>query len=1156
MKPFDVEQTALQDGNLIEASAGTGKTYTLAGLYVRLILEQQLNVDQILVVTYTRAATQELRDRLRQKLSDARLELLKNPAEHQADLKRLNLAIQSFDEAAIFTIHSFCQQVLKDFAFESGSRFEMELIGDDAQMLQDVTDDFWRREVVQADSEFSAYLLSKKQSPETLMAAIRKLVGKPYLTIQQIDKSDITAVKTALKSAFDRAQKSWQSESEAVIAFLQSGGLSKTSFKLDKVDGLIELLSAIFDSNEPPQQWPELMELLSPEKLNKGLKKNVELPPLSFWPAIADLANYYSEINNLRAVQLQHLRLQLLAFIREQLPKRKAQQQIQSYDDLLINLGAALNGQQGEWLVDRLRQQYRAALIDEFQDTDPIQYDNFRRLFADSGLPVFFVGDPKQAIYSFRGADIFTYLKAKRDAAQQHTLGKNWRSRPELVSAVNQLFAQHDAPFIYQQIPFYPVESGREDAEALQVEEGEQAALQLFFVDSDDDKPLGISAMTDSAVTITADEIARLLNLATQEKAYLVEAKTSKNHALTGGDIAVLVPSHRQANLIQQALRQRGINSVQQGRDNVFNSAQAADLQTLILALAQPDHPQRLATVLAGPLFGLTATDIFTVNQDEILFANWYEQLLALQQRWQHSGFMAMFRSVLQLNQSLQRLLKQPDGERQLTNFLHLAELLQTESLRQHHRIDAVNQWLARQRDASQSDSEAAQLRLESDADLVKIMTIHASKGLEYPIVFCPFNWTGKTPAAKQDIVEYHDPDTDYQPSVALTEPLLEKARQLAIEEEQAQAVRLLYVALTRARERCVVVWGNVKDVQQSAMYRLLHGASSESMRADLAALAASNPAISVMDYQKSPPLRFQNPQAQTPDYQAKPFTGRIAEPWRIGSFSLLSRGHISEQPDYDADLVLPDESTIAQPAWDRFGFLRGRQAGNFLHKCFENIHFQAGTSEIADTVKRLLPQFGISDDWTMPVSDWLFSVLNTPLSADGPKLTDITPSHRIDEMAFYFPVAGLNTSGLKQLLTKTPADSIWHALLNGISFPRLNGFMKGFIDLVFEYQGRFYIADYKSNYLGREAAQYQGDALRQAMLGHQYPLQYLIYSLALHRHLQLRLPDYDPAQHFGGVYYLFIRGMQPEWGQAGVYFDAISPELLAQLDALMAGGR
>ena len=1153
MKQFDLHQTPLADVNLIEASAGTGKTYTLAGLYLRLILEQQLNVDQILVVTYTRAATQELRDRLRQKLSDARNELLKNPAEHQADLKRLNLAIQSFDEAAIFTIHSFCQQVLKDFAFESASPFEMELIGDDRELLQAVADDFWRREVVQADTEFSAYLLARKQSPETLLTAIRSLVGKPYLHIQPINMPDIAAIKTALQSAFWRAQKSWQSEATAVIEFLQSGGLSKTSYKPDKVTTLIEKLTDFFSSQALPVEWPDLFDLLLPEKLEKGLKKNVELPELDFWPNMATLASRYADINELRAVQLQMLRIQLLDYIREQLPQRKARQQLQSYDDLLINLGQALHGEQGEWLVSKLRQQYQAALIDEFQDTDPIQYDSFRRLFADSGLPVFFVGDPKQAIYSFRGADIFTYLKAKRDAAQQHTLGQNWRSQPQLVEAINQLFSLHAEPFIYQQIPFYPVIAARTDAEALQVAAGDQAALQLVFVDSDDDKPLNIGPMGDAAITITANEIARLLNLSAQGKAKLVNAEKNNERPLTGGDIAVLVPSHRQAGLIQQALRERGINSVQQGRDNVFNAPQAAELQTLILALAQPDHPQRLATVLAGPLFGLSASEIFAVNQDEAAFTAWSEQLVNLQQRWQQFGFMAMFRSLLQLNQTLQRLLQEPDGERQLTNFLHLAELIQGESLRQHHRIEAVNQWLAHQREASIQDNEAAQLRLESDADLVKIMTIHASKGLEYPIVFCPFNWTGKTPAAKQEIIEYHDPDADYQPSVALTEPLLESARLKAIEEEQAQAVRLLYVALTRARERCVIVWGNVKDVEQSAMYRLLHGSESKDLRADLAELAAAHPAISVSDYQPIPAVMYQGAKSATTTYQATDFIGDIAEPWRIGSFSLLSRGHISEQPDYDGDADMP-ELTMMQTHMDRFSFARGRQAGNFLHKCLENISFQANASDIADTVKRLLPQFAMSEDWTVPVSDWLFAILNTPLSAGGPRLADITASQRIDEMAFYFPVAGLSTGSLQQLLKQTPPDSIWQDLVSGISFFRLDGFMKGFIDLVFEHQGRFYIADYKSNYLGRQAAQYQGDALRQAMLGHQYPLQYLIYSLALHRHLQLRLPDYDPAHHFGGVYYLFIRGMQPEWPQAGVYFDALSPEMLMQLDQLMAG--
>lgn len=1154
MKSFDLEQTPLQDVNLIEASAGTGKTYTLAGLYLRLILEQQLNVDQILVVTYTRAATQELRDRLRQKLSDARLECLKEPNANSDALKRLNLAIQSFDEAAIYTIHSFCQQVLKDFAFESGSPFEMELMGDDSVLLQAVTDDFWRRYVVSADSEFSAYLLAKKQSPESLLAAIRRFVGKPYLAIQSLAEPDIEAAKAAINKAFLAAKQSWQQEAEAITTFLESGGLSKTSYKPDKVAALMQFLPEFLAGETVPVMWPESLNLLLPEKLEKGLRKNINLPVLRFWSAIELLAHSYNDIAEKRGLQLKALRMRLLAFIREELPKRKASQQVQSYDDLLINLGKALEGPQGEWLIGRLRDQYRTALIDEFQDTDPIQYDSFRRLFAESGLPVFFVGDPKQAIYSFRGADIFTYLEAKQDATHQHTLGKNWRSQPQLVDAVNQLFMQHDAPFIYQQIPFYAVDAAREDTTALQVADGDNAAMQIIYVEKEGDKPRNIGEMNTTAVEITANEIAKLLNLSAQNKAKLIDAKTGAETSLTGGDIAVLVPSHRQGGLIQAALRARGIHSVQQGRDNVFNSPQAAQIQTLILALALPDHPQRLSTVLAGPLFGLSASDVFAVNQDEVSFNAWSEQLIVLQQRWQQSGFMTMFRSLLQHNQTLQRILEQTDGERQLTNFLHLAELIQGESLRQHHRIEAVNQWLAQQREASGQDNDAAQLRLESDADLVKIMTIHASKGLEYPVVFCPFNWVGKTPAAKQDLVEFHDPEADYQPTLALTEPLLETARQLAIEEEQAQAIRLLYVALTRARERCVIVWGNVKDVDQSALYRLLHGQSGQEMRTDLTRLAEQHPTISIIDYQPEPPIVYQAGFSQSPVYASQRFTRQIGETWRIGSFSLLSRGHSSEQPDYDGDSVSDSLVPVVSQA-DRFGFARGKQAGNFLHKCLENIGFQDSTDEISDTVKRLLPQFGLDESWTATVSNWLFSVLNTPLSASGLKLSDITVEKRVDEMAFYFPVAGLSTGGLQLLLKQTPKDSIWQLLSHDVHFARLDGFMKGFIDLVFEHEGRFYIADYKSNHLGNAQANYQEDGLRRAMLSHHYPLQYLIYSLALHRHLQLRLPDYDPELHFGGVYYLFLRGMQPEWQQAGVYYDTLTPEMLMALDELMAGG-
>ncbi|MDO8826122.1 exodeoxyribonuclease V subunit beta [Methylophaga sp.] len=1156
MKQFDLDTTPLKDVNLIEASAGTGKTYTLAGLYLRLILEHQLNVDQILVVTYTRAATQELRDRLRKKLSDERKLIINQQPSRTQDLKRLDLAIQSFDEAAIYTIHSFCQQVLKDFAFESGSPFEMDLIGDDRELLLAVTDDFWRKVVVQSDNDFTAYLLARKQTPETLLQSIRSLVGKPYLQIQDLPNVDADSVTEALNNAFWNTSQSWQKESEQITAFLVGGGLSKTSYKPEKVERLLQLLSIIFNESACPSAWDELLDLATQEKAETSLKKGTTLPELRFLAAMDTLKQRYQDLDNVRALQLQQLRLQLLAFIREQLPQQKMQQQVQSYDDLLINLSQALQGPQGEWLVSRLREQFKAALIDEFQDTDPVQYDNFRRIFAASGLPVFFVGDPKQAIYSFRGADIFTYLKAKQDALASYTLGKNWRSHISLVSAVNRLFMQTAAPFIYEQIPFVEVDASRNGEAALQVDDGETAALQFSYVESD--KPLNIEAMRNAAVEITTNEIARLLNLAANNKARLIDEESQQARPLTGGDIAVLVPSHAQAELIQQALRRRGINSVQQGRENVFASKQAADLSCLMLALAQPDHHQRLSTVLAGPLFQYSAEDLYAIQQDELRWNALMDQLQLLQQRWQQSGFMAMFRFLLQLDNGLQHLLEQADGERQLTNFLHLAELIQAESARQNNHIEAVNQWFARQREASATEDETAQLRLESDAALVKIMTIHSSKGLEYPIVFCPFNWTARTFKNKTDIIEFHDPDNQHQPSVALAEPLFSEAQIVAEQEQQAESLRLLYVALTRARERCVIVWGNVRDVQKSALYQLLHGENSADMREDLQNLSASScGSIAITDYQPQPPLMYQAAKSETTLYQARSFTGDIHKPWRIGSFSLLSRGHVSEQPDYDAEPVTVETETIMQRnSKDRFGFERGRQAGNFLHKCLENIEFDsADATQIQQTVSRLLPQFGLDLQWTEVVTNWLLAILQTPLNADsGLRLCDLPASQRINEMAFYFPVAGLNMTALKNVLQQTDKDSIWQKLAADLHFHELTGFMKGFIDLVFEHDGRFYVADYKSNHLGFEPSQYQGEALQNAMLSHGYPLQYLIYSLALHRHLKQRLPDYDPEVHFGGVYYLFLRGMQAEWSQTGVYFDRLDRTLLEAVDQLMAG--
>jgi len=1180
MIAFNAKTVSLAGLNLIEASAGTGKTYTLAELYLRLILEQDLNVSEILVVTYTRAATEELRDRLRQKLVDARDDLNKDPADRallstlveEDDIRRasykLIAAIQGFDEAAIFTIHGFCQRVLADFAFESGLRFELELIGDDLALLQSATDDFWRREISTADKDFVAYLLSKNETPETLLRSVRNLVGKPYVQNLAVPVMDMASTAHTAQKHFDHLKQVWLKEHEQIIAtFNNKALLNGNKYRAASVEKWLVFLTTMLSQDTMPQSLFDGFEKFSQGKMEQGLKKGQLLPELNFWLVCEQLFEHFEQLHKARECQLQQLRVTLLDTLRESLPEQKLKQQVQSYDDLLINLEQALNGARGDWLVEQLRQQYKAALIDEFQDTDPVQYASFNRIYADSGLPTFLVGDPKQAIYSFRGADIFTYLKAKSRAEHEYTLDTNWRSHPNLVSAVNSVFARHTAPFIYEDIPFHIVGAARDNTVALAVTDCDDSALQIHWAASE--KPISKRELTAISARVTADEIAQLLNQAHTGQAHLVDDKGQQERELTGGDIAVLVRNHRQANEVQHCLQQRGINSVQQGRENVFTSAEALLLQRVLLAIAEPNNEQRVTAALASNLWALNGPELYALKQDESQWNGQLDFFYDLHQLWLKHGFMRVFRQLLVSVSAQQRLLSLVDGERQLTNLNHIAELIQAQFRHQNDSMEGVLYWLQTHIQSAEANDEAAQLRLESDEQLVKIITIHKSKGLEYPIVFCPFLWDANLRSANEAVISFHQDDESKQACAAFSEPALSQAAEGVTIEEQAEDSRLLYVALTRARERCIIIWGNAKGksdgahVSNSALFSLLHPTLTEldgaAMLTELQAVAEdSNGTISVKTIIEQQPVTYQAANEHRQQLAATPFVGDIHQPWRIGSFSALTKGHDAELPDYDAQ-TSGDGVTVQaviRTTLDRFSFPRGAQAGTCLHALFEYWDFASDDSEaMQKLVSRTLLQYGFDDKWTPVACQWLSEVLATPMGEDKIRLSQLTQQKRLDELAFYFPVVDLNVRKLqRELLPLLVENSPLKTVISRLSFYDLTGFMKGFIDLVFEHQGRYYIVDYKSNHLGNNEADYQAEQLDHAMISHDYPLQYLIYTLALHRYLKTRLADYDPEQHLGGAYYLFIRGMKAQWGQAGIFYDKPDVTVIEALDRYLQG--
>ncbi len=1198
MTAFDSNTVKLAGLNLIEASAGTGKTYTLAELYLRLILESGLTVDQILVVTYTKAATQELRDRLRQKLVDARdallglvettdIEPIKRlvSAEEKATASRsLNLAIQSFDEAAIFTIHGFCQRVLGDFAFESGLPFELELVGDDVALLQAATDDFWRREVVTTGRETVAYLVAKNETPETLLKSVRSLIGKPYLTYLPVAVLDVEECVADVQAQFERVQTLWLQEREAVVETLNDSALlSQASYKPAKVKEVLQALESLLVQTQLPSILFKDFAHFTQTKIGGAVKKGQVLPECRFWSACDRLLELCTQRQASMELQRQQLRVKLLTYLHEVLPQRKQQQQVQSYDDLLLNLEQALNGIQGDWLVGKLREQYPAALIDEFQDTDPIQYASFSRIYAESGLPTFLVGDPKQAIYSFRGADIFTYLQAKDAAEHTHTLTTNWRSHPKLVTAVNTVFERaENEPFHYAEIPFQAVGAAREDLPTFTVD-GEMAApLQILWAGGEE--KIAKKQMATLAAETTANEITRLLNQSAAGNTQLTDEKGKKPQAIVGGDIAVLVRKNTQAVAVQLALQARGINSVQQGKENIFYSHEAQQLERILQAIAQPSNETRVKAALVTDLWGMSANTLYELEQNDQQWQAILDVFYELHQLWQQYGFMRMFRQWLTTHSVQQHALTLPNGERILTNLNHLAELIQAQSSEQKSGMEAILHWLALHRQSSdQGNDETGQLRLESDEQLVKIITIHKSKGLEYPIVFCPFLWDANLRAKKNEVISFHgstsSPLTEEKKVayVAFAEPDLSEAAEIATAEERAEDCRLLYVALTRAKERCVIVWGPAKfqqgsHVTDAALFSLLHPTLTDlngpEMKADLDALAAKNAeTMSVTTIQPDEYIAYQADTASETALTPRQFKGTIQVPWMMGSFSGLTRSsrhhHDVELPDYDAyqisDLMLAPTPLTAE--LNRFSFPRGAQAGVCLHALFEYWDFTSQDTEAMQTlVARTLLQYGFdAEKWTDVACQWLGEVLATSLDNAGLRLSDLTPAKRLDELEFYFPVADLTVKSLQQaLLPNLAKNSPLATVINRLNFSTLSGFMKGFIDLVFEHDGRFYVVDYKSNHLGDTAADYQGDALDNAMISHDYPLQYAIYSLALHRYLKLRMPDYDPEQHFGGVYYLFIRGMYPEDGQgegrSGIFFDKPSQALLDALDSCMRG--
>lgn len=1152
---------------LIEASAGTGKTFTIAALYLRLLLglggeaayPRAISVEELLVVTFTEAATEELRGRIRSNIHELRIACLRgesdNPlysallaeiADKDDAAKTLLLAERQMDEVAVFTIHGFCQRMLSLNAFESGMLFEQQLIEDESRLRYQACADFWRRHCYPLTRDIAAVIHDVWKGPRDLLKSLdRWLQGEaPQLKSPPAPNETLAERHQQIIARIDSLKQQWREQVGEIEGVLENSGLDRRKFNRGNQGKWMEKVNAWAQEETLSYQLPDALEKFAQSFLLERTKAGGEPPVHPLFSAVESLLASSLTLTDLVLARA-------MVEIRDAVAREKRRRGELGFDDMLSRLDEALRGDSGETLASAIRQRFPVAMIDEFQDTDPQQYRIFRRIWRrQPETALLLIGDPKQAIYAFRGADIFTYMKARGDVAAHYTLDTNWRSSPGMVGSVNRLFSLSDNPFMFHEIPFLPVKAAAKNKGLrFTVDAADVPAMNVWLMPGD---TVGSGDYQTFMAQLCATQIRDWLSAGQRGRALLWRGETSR--PVQASDITVLVRNRLEAAQVREALQTLGIPSVYlSNRDSVFETLEAQELLWLLQAVLAPERENTLRSALATSMFGLTALDIENLNQDEQAWDALVEEFSEYRQIWRQRGVMPMLRALMTARHIAENLLATRGGERRLTDILHISELLQ-EAASQLESEHALVRWLAQHIAEPDSNAASQQMRLESDKHLVQIVTIHKSKGLEYPLVWLPFIARFR----KQDQAFYHDRETF---AAVLDLGQDEASLELAEAERLAEDLRLLYVALTRAVWHCSLgvaplssrKSGN-SDFHLSALGRLLQAGEAmdaAGLAARLADFCHGDIALQIPGELDLTP--WQAPAATIPRLSARELQRRIADDWRVTSYSGLQQHGFSGGQDLlprlDVDAAGVGE-VVEEPQLTPHQFPRGAAPGTFLHSLFEELDFTQPVPE--GWMAEKLQLSGFDAQWAPVLTDWLGGVLKTRLPGPDIALNQLAARDKQVEMAFYLPIA--------QLLTAERLDALIRqydplsADTPPLDFRQVRGMLKGFIDLVFRHEGRYYLLDYKSNWLGEDREAYTRPAMEQAMRAHRYDLQYQLYSLALHRYLRHRLADYDYDRHFGGVIYLFLRGMDGQEGGQGIFTTRPVRPLIDGLDQLFAG--
>ncbi len=1132
---------------LVEASAGTGKTYAITTCFVRAIVEEGLTPDAILVVTYTKAATAELRMRARSRIREA-ISMLEAPPEAPDALhgvlttaveslgkreveRRLGTALGQMDQSAIQTIHGFCQRLLQDYPLEFGIDLEIEVAENVAAMHADLAVDFWATRLYDQPEWLLRELRARKVNIAHLekLARVATMPGVAELLGPEPTETDAAAIEE-LSTLHARAAELWFEHRDEILELLQRPELNKTSYQPKSVRGK---WAAELDELFKGSRLGELPGFF--EKICTGrfkTKQRKEPPQHAFFDACEAVRAGHAAAKPALDRRVFELQRDFCDFVRERSRVRRDESATYTFDDLLTTVHAGVTDRAS--VAALVRDAYPLALVDEFQDTDSIQYGIFRAVYGD-GRAVY-VGDPKQAIYAFRGADVFSYLEAAKDVGDRvHTLTTNRRSDPGLVRAVNALFSRHVPPFLIDGIGLQPVEAHeRNDRSTL------APPLEIVLLNADQLRgPAEVSV-----APIVANEVALLLRSGAKIDERPIEP----------GDVAVLCRSNAKALAVTKALRALDVPTSLDGDASVLNTDVANELLAVLEAALMPGDSPTVRRALTTSLIGVSPFELASMEDEA--WSDWVSQFRQWNEAWHEYGVLRCLQAVLTHSRAETTLASRPSARRDLTDLLHLQELLLRGERERARDPIALMQWFRRLKHGTPDEGMVAvedlQQRPDADAGAVRVTTIHKSKGLEYGVVFCPFPW-GDAALWQFDgkAVKFHDEDGVLRIDLGSVEH--EAHRDQARLETASEAIRLLYVAVTRAKHQCTLFWGPGRNWRESALAHVIYGRDrpkgrdDAEMRADVEALVAEAPDV----------MRWRPPQAEQAARLPHPGADEQLAPRprtrdfdlapRITSFTNLT-GHHEKAPG----------PPIADATSPLFADLPGGvRTGLLLHSILERVDLGSVDDDPArEVIRQQLSIHGFDASLEERVRRDLALVASTPLLHHPlvPSLGALDRAAQLRELEFTLSVERPSVEGLAALLkarAEPAAASGYAERLSEVSSRTLRGFLRGFIDLVFESGGRWYVADYKSNRL----PSYEKADVTEAVQRDHYVLQGLLYSAAVHRYLRQRLASYDPKEHWGGMLFLFVRGMSgPDATAGSVFFDRPSPALLDDVDSWLGG--